>query len=412
MTQKKTRVGNGESSIYLGKDGYWHGRVTVGVKDNGRPDRRHVMSKTRVAVAKKVRDLEKKRDSGTVQEAGIRWTVGEWLDHWVEHIAKPSVRENSYSGYEVDVRVHLKPAIGAHKLAKLGPEHLERLYAKMRASGSAAATAHHAHRTIRTALGEAERRGYLVKNPAALAKAPRLEETEVDPFTVEEVQRLMLTAAARRNSTRWAIALALGLRQGEALGLKWEDIDLEVGAMKIKRGRQRPKWQHGCSGDCGHEHGGYCPERLPLRAETADTKSRAGRRTVGIPDQLVELLKHHRDKQSADRVAAGSLWVEKGYVFTSPTGEPLNPRTDYGEWKRILTTSGLRDAPLHGARHTAATVLLLLGVPDRAVMGLMGWTKSEMVARYQHLTDDVRSGIAGRVGALLWDKTEESDSAA
>jgi integrase len=404
--KKNSRTGNGESSIYLGSDGSWHGRITIGLKDNGDPDRRHRRGKTRAAVVKKIKELEKQRATAMVPEAGVSWTVGEWLDHWVENIAKPSVRENSYAGYEVDVRIHLKPAIGGQKLDKLMPEHLERLYTKMQTNGSSPATANHAHRTIRTALGEAERRGYLTRtNPAALAKAPRLDEEEdVDPFTVEEVQRLMLAAVSRRNSTRWAIALALGLRQGEALGLKWVDIDFDAGAIRVKRGRQRPKWKHGCAGDCGRKFGGYCPDRVPLRSETAPTKSRAGRRTIGIPDQLLKLLEHHREKQDTERTAAGTLWTEKGYVFTSPTGEPLHPRTDYGEWKRILEAAELRDAPLHGARHTAATVLLLLGVPDRAVMGLMGWTKAEMLARYQHLTDAVRSDIAGRVGDLLWDK--------
>src|SRR4051812_12942962 len=99
----------------------------------------------------------------------------------------------------------------------------------MRENGSAAATAHHVHRTVRSALGEAERRGYLMRNPAALARPPRLEEAEVQPFTVDEVQRLMAAAAERRNQARWAIALALGLGQGEALGLKWADVDVATG---------------------------------------------------------------------------------------------------------------------------------------------------------------------------------------
>jgi integrase len=407
MAEKKRRAGNGESSIYFGSDGSWHGRVTVGVKDDGRPDRRHVRGKTRAAVVRKVRDLEKQRAAGMVQEAGVRWTVGEWLDHWLEHIAKPSVRESSYAGYSVDVRIHLKPAIGKHKLTGLGPEHLERLYVKMRENGSAAATAHHVHRTIRTALGEAERRGYLMRNPAALARPPRLEEAEVQPFTVDEVQRLMAAAAQRRNRARWAIALALGLRQGEALGLKWTDVDLQLGALTVRRARVRPRWAHGCGGSCAYKFGGHCPERVPLRTETAETKSRAGRRVIGLPEPLIDLLNTHREEQADERRHAGSLWTEGGWVFATPTGGPLNPRTDYTEWKRILTAAGLRDAPLHGARHTAATVLLLLGVTDRAVMGLMGWSKADMLTRYQHLTTDVRSDIAGRVGALLWTATDQ-----
>jgi integrase len=399
---KKTRVGNGESTIYLGSDGYWHARISLGTRDDGKPDRRHVQATTRASVVKKLRELERRREQGRVPSPGQRWTVAQWLEHWLEHISKPSVRENTWLGYRVDVRVHLVPGVGAHKLEALAPQHLERLYAKIQRAGGSAATAHHVHRTVRTALGEAERRGYLNKNPAAVARPPRLEEHEVEPFTVEEIQRLLEAAFHRRNGARWAVALALGLRQGEALGLRWEDVDLESGTLMIRRARQRPRWDHGCDGSCGHKFGGHCPKRRPLRTDTAPTKSSAGRRAMGLPDQLVQLLTRHREEQQAERELAGSLWQEGGWVFTTPTGSPLNPRTDYTHWKELLVSVGLRDARLHDARHTAATVLLLLGVPDRAVMGIMGWSKADMMVRYQHLTGAVRQDMAARLGGLLW----------
>ena len=393
---------NGESSVYKGKDGYWHGRVTVGVHDDGKSDRRHVMSRSRAEVVRKVKELEKRRELGRVPEPGQRWTVGQWLDHWLQDIARPSVRENTYLGYAVDVRVHLKPRIGAHRLDRLQPEHLERLYRAMRQEGKAAATAHHVHRTVRTALGEAERRAYLMRNPATIARAPRLEENEPDPLTVEEIRRILKCASVGRNGARWALALALGLRQGEALGLKWTDLDLTRASLTVRRGRLRPRWEHGCGGTCGRRYGGHCPDRKPLRKETAETKSRAGRRTIGLPEQLVELLRTHREQQDVERDRAGVLWTEGEWLFATERGIPLNPRTDYTQWKNLLDTAGVRDMPLHGARHTAATVLLLLGVPDRAVMGLMGWTKAEMTNRYQHLTQEIRCDIAGQVGDLLW----------
>jgi integrase len=394
---------NGASSIYQGKDGKWHGRVTVGTKDDGTPDRRHVERKTETEVIKAVRELERQRDSGRVRKAGQRYTVAQWLTHWVENIAANAVRENTLAGYRVAVNRHLIPGVGAHRLEKLQPEHLEKLYTKMQKAGSAAGTAHQAHRTIRTALNEAVRRGHLTSNPATLAKAPRLTEEEVEPYPVDEVRRLLEEAGKRRNSARWAIALALGLRQGEALGLKWSDIDLEAGSLIVRRGRQRPRWQHGCDGKCGRKMGGHCPERIPLRAETADTKSRAGRRAIGLPDELVALLRKHREIQERERQAARQLWRDGGWVFATPTGQPLNPRTDYTEWKRLLKAAQLRDGRLHDARHTAATVLLILGVAERAVMGIMGWSDSGMARRYQHLTAQIRRDIAKQVGGLLWE---------
>ena len=255
------RTPNGASSIYLGKDGYWHGRVTVGVRDDGSPDRRHVMG-TRADVTRKVRALEKERDGGSVRKAGRTWTVEQWLAHWVENIAAPFVRENTIAGYRVAVNVHLVPGLGKHRLDRLEPEHLEKLYVRMMKSGSAPATAHQAHRTIRTALNEAVRRGHLARNPAALAKAPRLPETEVEPYSVDEIRLLLQSALEGRNGARWAVALALGLRQGEALGLRWDDVDLDAGTLLVRRGRLRPRWEHGCNGTCGRKFGGYCPNRV------------------------------------------------------------------------------------------------------------------------------------------------------
>src|SRR6266511_773755 len=127
------------------------------------------------------------------------------------------------------------------------------LHARMQEHGSAAGTAHQAHRTIRTALNEAVRLGHLARNPATLAKAPRLAEEEIEPYSVEEVRRLLVEAGRRRNSARWAVALALGLRQGEVLGLQWADVDLDKGTLRVRRGRLRPKYAHGCEGSCGRQ---------------------------------------------------------------------------------------------------------------------------------------------------------------
>ncbi|MFE0930450.1 tyrosine-type recombinase/integrase [Streptomyces mutabilis] len=404
--KKRTRQPNGRSSIYLGKDGKWHGRVTVGIRDDGRPDRRHVERKTRAEVTAAVRELEKQRDGGAVRKAGRAWTVEAWLTHWVETIAPLAVNENTMVGYGVAVRKHLIPALGAHRLDKLGPEHIERFYGRMQADGRRAGTIHQIHRTFRTALNEAVRRGHLTRNPVQLAKAPRVSEEEIEPFTVEEVKRLLRAADDRRNSARWAVALALGLRQGEALGLKWADVDMERGVLMVRRSRRRPRYAHGCGDSCGRK-AGYCPQRQRTNPETADTKSRAGRRSVGLPAQLVDLLRIHRAKQDAERTAAGEKWADEGWLFATPDGRGTPPRTDYDDWKELLAAAKVRDGRLHDARHTAATVLLILGVSERAVMGLMGWSTTAMAARYQHMVDTVRVDVARQVDGLIWEPNRD-----
>ncbi|MGW5332459.1 tyrosine-type recombinase/integrase [Streptomyces bauhiniae] len=400
--KKRTRQPNGRSSIYQSKDGKWHGRVTVGIRDDGEPDRRHVERKTRAEVTAAVRELEKQRDAGKIRKAGRAWTVETWLTHWVDTIAPLAVNENTMVGYGVAVRKHLVPALGAHRLDKLTPEHIERFYGKMQADGRRAGTIHQIHRTFRASLNEAVRRGHITNNPVQLAKAPRVSEEEIEPYTVDEVKRLLRAADRRRNSARWAVALALGLRQGEALGLKWTDVDLDRGVLMVRRSRRRPRYAHGCGEPCGRK-AGYCPQRQRTNPETADTKSRAGRRSVGLPAQLVDLLKVHRVKQDAERAAAGDKWAEHGWLFATPDGRGTPPRTDYDDWKELLEVAGVRDGRLHDARHTAATVLLILGVSERAVMGLMGWSTTAMAARYQHMVDTVRTDVAQQVDGLIWE---------
>jgi integrase len=414
--KKRTRQPNGRSSIYFGKDGKWHGRVTVGVRDDGTPDRRHVERKTRAEVTFAVRELEKQREAKTVRKPGKAWTVKAWLTHWIENVAPLAVNDNTMVGYGVAVRKHLIPGLGAHRLDRLKPEHIEVFYAKMQAAGSKPATAHQVHRTFRAALNEAVRRGHLGKNPVLLAKAPKTGEYDVEPYSVHEVQRLLKAAGRHRNSARWAVALALGLRQGEVLGMKWEDVDLEGGFLVVRRSRHRPQYAHGCPEPCGRKAAGYCPQRRRTNPETSNTKSRAGRRAVGLPEQLVDLLRAHLKAQEAERQAAGKLWQDNGLVFPDERGHSPSHRRDWTEWKALLKEAEVRNGRLHDARHTAATVLLILGVPERAVMGLMGWSTTAMTARYQHMVDAVRTDIARQVDGLIWkpetDEPDDDDGAA
>jgi integrase len=298
---------------------------------------------------------------------------------------------------------HITKHVGAHKLPNLLPDHLESMYHKMQDSGSAAGTANQVHRTARTALNEAVVRGYLAKNPALIAKPPRVEEEEIEPFTRDAITKIFTVALDGRNACRWVVAIALGLRQGEVLGLRWQDVDFHEGTLTVAIQRPRPKWRHGCDQPCGHKHAGHCPRRVNTRKETARPKSKAGRRTIGLPQPLLDQLKLHLIEQGKEREKAAELWDEQGWLFTNEVGRPLNHRTDLARWKQLLEAAGVRDARLHDARHTAATVLLELGVPDRAAMQIMGWSNAALTQRYQHVTGHVLGSVATQVGAHLWE---------
>jgi integrase len=415
----------------------------MGTRDNGKPDRRHVERKTEREVIEAVRKLEKQRDSGFVQKPGHRtWTVERWLTHWVETIAAPSVRATTLAGYRTAVYKHLIPGIGAHRIDKLEPEHLEKLYTRILKEGGKPGTAHQVHRTAKTAFFVALNRGHIVKNPAKLAKAPRVDEDEIIPFAVDEAKRLLDAADRRRNGVRFAIALALGLRKGEALGLKWSRVDLDEGLLHTPRQIQRHKWKHGCDDPhaCGAKshktnpckpsctrhkkpcppmclpgcirHAASCPKRHEGGLREVEVKSRAGKRTVGIPKPLLESLRRHKLGQDAEREHAGSEWHDGGWVFAQPTGRPIDPRADHSEWKSLLADADVRDARLHDARHTAATMLLVLKVPLPAIMEVMGWGEASVAKRYVHVPTEVVVGIAGQVEKLLWKDAQDAAPAA
>jgi integrase len=440
MTRSKSsRQANLRSSIYRGDDGYWHGRVTMGVRDDGTPDRRHVMSRDKAKVTARVQRLERQRDDGVVVRPGRAWTVEKWLTHWLENIARPSVRYKPYIGYRTAVYRHLIPGLGAHRIDRIEPEHFERLYVRMINTGLTPGTAHQVHRTARTAFGEAFKRGYIARNPVALAKPPRVEDAEVAPFEAEDLDRVLSLALTKRNGVRFVIALALGLRQGEALGLKWARLHEPSKTLEIMKGLQRRTWAHGCDDPhrCGaryhktkpcppgckrHQrpcpppcppdctsHARWCPKRRDGGLVEVEVKSTAGRRGIALPDQLFALILEHRKRQDQEREHAGTEWQEGGWMFAQRNGKPIDRRRDQYQWKALLKEAGVREARLHDARHTAATTLLLLGVPERAVMDVMGWSNSAMVRRYSHVTARLRRDIADRLNSFLWTANETTN---
>jgi len=389
----KSRSSNGRSSIYLGADGRWHGRVTMGTKNDGTQDRRHVTGATEKAVTKKVTDLERQRAAGTVADAKRAPTVEQWLTHWLNTIAARKVRPSTLVGYRSKVRTRIVPSIGAHRLDRLQPEHLEAMYAAWATDGLSPASALQAHRILSRALKVAVQRGRIARNVAQLVDAPSLSRVEVEPLTATEARAILNAATGHRNAARWSVALALGLRQGEALGLCWDAVDLDAGTLTVKRALQRQ------------------PGNGLVMVEP---KSRAGRRTIALPRQLADLLHAQWSAQIEERRRAGSAWHDLGLVFAQPNGLPVDPRADWGEWKTLLREACVRDARLHDARHTAATLLLQQGVPARVAMQILGHSQISLtLGTYSHVVPELATEAAERVGAALWGtetKTETTET--
>lgn len=246
-------------------------------------------------------------------------TLEAWLWHWLDTVAVPRIKPTSYASYESEIRTHLVPMLGGHRLDRLETEHVEAMFAAMTRAGKAPGTVQHVKRTLRAALNEALARGRIGRNPVQRASGPRVNEYEIEPLSTEEAKTVLAAAADQPNGAAFVLALSLGLRRGELLALHWEDVDLDQWLMTIKRSMGRLPWRHGCTDakacSAGHHtarcragctlHALHCPDRHGGGIVFDTPKSCAGRRTVSMPQTLIGVLRAHRKAQAEMQLRSG-----------------------------------------------------------------------------------------------------------
>lgn len=374
---------DGDGSIYYDeKRDRWVGAYVVGWQD-GRPVRRKVSGKSRAAAASKLRELRDKVNSGSLP-AGRVPTVEQWMNVWLEDIAAHRVRPTTMPSYRSKVNRYIIPLLGSHRLDRLRPEDVTKAWRVLiDEQGLSSTTALQAHRILARALKVAHQRGYVQRNITAreLMDAPKRLNEDVTPLTRADALTVLKAAQGTRNAARWSVALSLGLRQGEALGLVWDNVDLDTGTLRVRQALAR----------------------IPGKGLVlGPVKSKSGERTIVLPDALVSQLKAHRLAQNTERIAAGSWWDKRGFVFATPEGKPIDPRRDWQMWKDLLERAGVETKRLHDARHTAATLLLAQGVPTRVVMEILGHSQISVTSKYQHPVEDMQREAMRRQGAALW----------
>ncbi|MGH9184309.1 MAG: tyrosine-type recombinase/integrase, partial [Acidimicrobiales bacterium] len=281
------------------------------------------------------------------------------------------------------IRAYIVPHIGNVPLAKLGTTHVRTMLAALEAAGRSPRTAQYARSVLRRALRHAERDALVARNVAALVDGPRSSATKLDDtLTASEARSVVTAAAGHRLEALAVLVLELGLRKGEALGLLWSDVDLDVEELTV-RGTLK---------------------RGPQGLYVDTTKTALAERTIPLPVGTADALRVHRTRQAEERLAAGPLWVDSDYVFSSEVGTPIDPRNALRWWKGLTRRAGVGERRFHSSRHTAATLMLDDGVPLEVVSAILGHASLSITADvYARVSKDAKrralTGLKARLGS-------------
>ncbi len=313
---------------------------------------------------------------------GQREKLGAFLEYWLNESAAPNLRPRTLESYRMIIEKHLKPELGGTQLVKLTPYMIQRYMNGKRTAGLSARTVQYHHAVLRNALGLAERWGKVTRNVARLVSPPRIERLEGRPLSPSQARVLLEGISEDRLAPLYALAVGLGLRQGELLGLTWADIDLEAETLTVGRTLQR--------------YGGEYHLDAP--------KTEKSRRTIGLPSTLAQLLSAHRIQQRKERLRAGSAWQGDTWnlLFCTETGGPMSGNSLTHRFQVLLASLGLPRQRFHDLRHAAATYMIAQGVDLRVVMEVLGHSQIHVTANtYAHVRLETTRVAVERVEALL-----------
>lgn len=402
----RRRRANGEGSIWLRKDGRY-GYAAYVATTAGTIKRVQGYARSHDHARKLLTDLLAKADQG-IPVASENWTVAAYLSYWLRHIVGEDRRPKTYQGYEGVVRLYLVPALGKKRLSKLTAQDVRVFVTRVRQecqcckhgwdalrdeprccalvdrqccqSRLSVRMVQSIHAVLRNALECAVREEVISRNVAKLVKVPVPTYKVNRGLTVAQARAVLQAAATDRFHALYVLALYLGLRRGELLGLRWVDIDLNAENLEVVQTLQRV--------------GGELRLVPPKTDESA--------RTVPLPRPCVEALREHRKKQFAERSDAWPAWDDRGLIFPSQRGTPMEPDNLRRSWYAIRRAAGLEQTRFHDLRHTCVTLLLDLGVPPHVVRDIVGHSDIDVTMTiYAHVSLDEKRNALRKLGDAL-----------
>lgn len=374
------RRGHGSGAIYKrkvnGKVVGWTAMLDLGF-ENGKRKRQAFYGRTMDEVQTKLDEARERVRRGTFV-AGPKVTTEQWLERWLRDVAKPNVRPSTFRRYGDIVIKHINPTIGGIPLERLSPADVRQLMNEKRTSGQSPRTVHHIRAVLRTALHQAERDGLVVRNAAALAEPSRVEAREMRAFTPDEARAFQQAIEGDPDEALYLVTLDAGLRQGEVLGLRWEDVSLQAGTITVKKALQR----------------------IDGELVLVEPKSMSSRRRIKLSSVAAQALRDHHTRQTeeSDRVT----WLPFGLVFTGPHGHPLDGNRLTKRFVALLKAHGLPRIRFHDLRHSSASLLLSQHIPPRVVMERLGHSTITLTMNtYSHVIAELNQEAADAIDRVL-----------
>lgn len=381
-----TRRGNGEGTVYQRKvDGRWVGAASL---EGG--SRKYVYGSTQRETREKLKELQRQVDGGQPITSGRGTSIEAYLEQWItgtlaSRVQSGRLKASTADSYADIARRHIVPGLGRVHLDKLTPVRLrEWLTAKQTETSArgrplSSRTVAYCHAVLRKALADAVRDELIGRNVALLVEPPVVRRSERKPLTKAEAKKLLETMADDCHRTLWLLMLGVGLRRGEALGLRWDDVDLDAGIIRVRRSLQRLRGQ----------------------LVEVDPKTAASTAPVALPAPVVAALRQHRHEQAVARMAA-TAWVDARLVFTTKIGTALEPRNLNRAWAALCERAGVRQLRVHDLRHAAATFMLAAGVDLKVIQSTLRHSRLATTADvYAHVLEEVQRAAADRMGDVL-----------
>lgn len=388
---KRPRRARGEGGVHQRKDGLWEASLDIGWEGATRK-RKRIYGKTEAEVKRKLNIALADRERGIlITTADVRMDT--YLLNWLENTIKVSRTERTYESYKAMIESHIIPIIGNLKLGKLTPTHVRNMMAAKSKDGLSARTVNYLRAVLRSALSQARDEELVHRNVASIAKPVTGSKTrEPMPLSVEQARAFFKQIEGDRFEAAYLIAANLGLRRGEILGLRWQDVDLENESLRVRQQVQR----------------------VGNVDKITQLKTKASERTLPLPPNIAKALEKRKDHQTTEKALAGTDWIETGLVFTNTKGGIQNPANFYAMYKRHIQAVGIVDdkgksPTFHDLRHTATSMLVRQGVQPRVAMEILGHSNIAVTMDvYAHVVEDsMRSAITAV--SMGYDDSEKPD---